>query len=257
MHMNKKQQEVQRKQEDLALKNGLLWVAGAIVLEILLFLLNRYTFHYGTTSAAVNLAVALRTVLKVLRPLGAVAFVGGAVMALLQAKKEKKSVWFLVVSVAGLVVMTCAHVTVVYHEAGMRMLFLLVPVLGGVALSFFLYQREFFLSAVSCVLAALGLWFVRIAGLGLETILVLAAAAVVLMLLLGLKKTDGCLKLAGLEIRLVPEKGNYMTALATTVMALAAVLLAVVAGETIAYYLIFVVGAWLFALLVYYTVKMM
>ena len=41
------------------------------------------------------------------------------------------------------------------------------------------------------------------------------------------------------------------------VAALAVQILAAVAGGTVAYYLIFVVGAWLFALLVYYTVKMM
>ena len=44
---------------------------------------------------------------------------------------------------------------------------------------------------------------------------------------------------------------------AGAVAALAVQILAAVAGGTVAYYLIFVVGAWLFALLVYYTVKMM
>ena len=39
--MNKKQQEEQRRQEDLALMHGLLWVAGAVVLEVMLFFINR------------------------------------------------------------------------------------------------------------------------------------------------------------------------------------------------------------------------
>ena len=40
--MDKKQREERRRQEDIALQRGLLWVAGAIVLEALLVLVNRY-----------------------------------------------------------------------------------------------------------------------------------------------------------------------------------------------------------------------
>ena len=43
-HMNKKNREEQSRQEDQALVRGMLWVVGAIVLEGLLFLVNRYAF---------------------------------------------------------------------------------------------------------------------------------------------------------------------------------------------------------------------
>ena len=72
-----------------------------------------------------------------------------------------------------------------------------------------------------------------------------------------LKKGDGKLVLAGKSLQFAGEKTNYTMPVAGAVAALAVQILAAVAGGTVAYYLIFVVGAWLFALLVYYTVKMM
>ena len=40
--MDKKQREARRHQEDIALQRGLLWVVGAVVLEALLVLVNRF-----------------------------------------------------------------------------------------------------------------------------------------------------------------------------------------------------------------------
>ena len=45
--------------------------------------------------------------------------------------------------------------------------------------------------------------------------------------------------------------------LASCVAAIVMQALAIVAGSAVAYYLIFAMGAWLFALLVYYTVKLL
>ena len=87
--MNKKNREEQSRREDQALVRGMLWVVGAIVLEGLLFLLNRYAFDYNTTMESILLAEKLRVVLKALRIVGLVAFVGGAVAAVMQLKKEQ------------------------------------------------------------------------------------------------------------------------------------------------------------------------
>ena len=65
--MNKKQQEEQRRQEDLALMQGLLWVAGAVVLEVLLFFINRYAFDFDATMQGVTLAETVRGLLGVMR----------------------------------------------------------------------------------------------------------------------------------------------------------------------------------------------
>lgn len=58
----------------------------------------------------------------------------------------------------------CAHVTLAFKGTGVRMLFLLVPAWAGLALVYYLYQKEFFLSAVAVGLSILGLWCVRFGG---------------------------------------------------------------------------------------------
>ena len=134
--MNKKHHEEQSRQEDQALVRGMLWAAGAVVLECLLFLLNRYSFNYDATMEGVLLAESLRVVLKAAFVVGLVAFVVGTVMTVLQLKKGGSCMWTTVVGIAGLVVGLCAHVATTYQSSGVRMLYLLIPVLGGLALSY-------------------------------------------------------------------------------------------------------------------------
>ena len=252
--MNKKRQEEQHRQEDLALQRGMLWAAGAVVLEVLLFLVNRYAFDFDATAEGVAIAEALRTLLSVLRLAGAAACVLGVVLFVMQQmKKMGKNAWPAVIFTAGAVVKVCAHVAVKYQATGMRMLYLLVPAMAGLALSYYIYHREFFVAAVACVLAVLGLWFVRVGGMGAEVIGTVLFCVAVLVAVLKLKKGDGCLK----GVRLLHEKTNYTMILGSCAAAIAVQLLAVVAGSAVAYYLLYAMAAWLFALLVYYTVKML
>lgn len=255
--MDKNQREEQRRQEDQNLVRGMLWVAGAIVLEGLLFLLNRYAFNYTTAMESVLLAEKLRVVLKVLTVAGLAAFAVGAVLAVMQLKKKSGTRWACAVSLGGLIVAICAYVCTVYQGSGVQMLYLLVPVLGALALCYYIYPRDFFLCALPAVAAALGLWFVRAGGIGPEMIATALLCVAVLIAALKLKKNDGALELAGQTCRFVPEKANYTVPMVSAVIALAVQLVAAVAGGTVAYYLIFAMGAWLFALLVYYTVKML
>lgn len=251
--MNKKQQEEQRRQEDLALMHGLLWVAGAVVLEVLLFFINRYAFDFDATMQGVTLAETVRGLLGVMRWAGLAAFVGGGVILGLRLNKGGKTVWAAVAAVAGIVILTCAHVALKYQSTGMRMLYLLVPVLGGLALSFYIYQRDFFLAALPVVMAVLGLWFIRVGGMAPEVVFTVLACAAMLVTVLKLKKNDGMLK----SLRLLPERADYTAALISSVATMTVQLVAAVCGSAVAYYLIFAMGAWLFALLVYHTVKML
>jgi len=255
--MNKKQQEEQRRQEDQALVRGMLWVAGAVVLEGLLFLLNRYAFDYTVTMESILLAERLRLVLEALRAVGLAAFVVGAVTCLMHRKKNGNTRWPGLISLLGLILALCGHVCAVYHDGGVRMLYLLVPVLGGLALCYYIYPRDFFLSALPCVVGALGLWFVRTGGVGLDLLLTVLVCALALAAVLMLKKGDGEVTLAGLKLRIVEGKADYTVPMISAAAALAVQAVAAVVGGTVAYYLIFAMGAWLFALLVYYTVKML
>ena len=72
--MDKKQREARRQQEDIALQRGLLWVVGAVVLEALLVLLNRFYFH-ADLETEVNIYLGLHEVLRVMRMASPVAVV--------------------------------------------------------------------------------------------------------------------------------------------------------------------------------------
>jgi hypothetical protein len=252
--MDNKQKDVRRHQEDAALNRSLLWVGAAIVLEVLLVFLKRYYLEYRMELAAVELAETLGNVLRVLRIAGAVGAVVCLVWAFVQRKDKRRAVLPIVLTAACAAVAVCAHVTVAFQTSGVQMLYLLVAAWAGLALVFYLYQKEFFFAASACGLSILGLWFVRYTGgLSLEVLLCLAGVLLVLVSIFWLKRSDGVF--AGDAV--FPKGANYTVMLVTGIASLLVLAAAAVLGAAIAYYLLFVMAAWLFVLLVYYTVKLM
>lgn len=113
------------------------------------------------------------------------------------------------------------------------------------------------MGASACGMSVLALWFARYgAGGRTETLLLLAAIAVVTAAAFWLKKTDGALP-GKSTLRFLPEQTNYTVLLVTCLASLAVVIGAMLASGPVAYYLMFVMVGWLFALFVYYTVKLM
>ena len=255
--MDRKQREERRRQEDIALQRGLLWVAGAIVLEALLMAVNRYYINYYLTDWEIGLAGMINGLLNFLRFAAPVATGAALGCALWRLKSGKRFGLALVVSLAMGAVSVCVHVIVKFQGPGLSMLFWLVVAWAVLALVYYIYQREFFVAAAACGMSVLALWFVRYDRNGLaESILVLAAIAVVTAAVVWMKKSGGTLP-GKQAIRFLPEDTNYAVALATCAASLAAPIAALLLGGTAAYYLIFVMVAWLFALFVYYTVKLM
>ena len=254
--MDKKQREARRRQEDLALNRALLWVGGAIVLEVLLLLVNRYYINFRVTE--VDAASFLSVALRVLRIAGAAAAVICLVWSVIQFRKGGKAALPTVLTLASAALAICSHVAVSFQQSGMRMLFLLVPAWAGLALVYYLYHRDFFLAAAAVGMSILGLWFIRYgAGANLEAALTLAAIALVGAAVLWLKKHNGLLHRAdGSAVRVLSKNTSYPVILLSCLASLAAVAVGMIAPSA-AYYLIFVMAAWLFALLVYYTVKLM
>lgn len=144
--MDKKQREARRQQEDIALQRGLLWVVGAVVLEALLVLLNRFYFH-ADLETEVNIYLGLHEVLRVMRMASPVAVVLALVWTAWQLKQGKKFGLPLIVTIALAAVAVCVHVTLKYGTNGMSMLYWLVIAWAVLALVFYIYQREFFLGA--------------------------------------------------------------------------------------------------------------
>lgn len=65
--MDKNQREERRRQEDIALNRGLLWVGAAILMELLLMLVNKYYINYYSTVESINMVYAFDAGLKAVR----------------------------------------------------------------------------------------------------------------------------------------------------------------------------------------------
>lgn len=249
------QREAQQRKEDQALNRGLLWVCGAVVLEALLLLVNRYYFNASLSNPEPMLM--LHSLMKALRIGGLVVGVAAILWMVFQIRKGRKATLPLVVAVVGVALALCSYVVLTYDQSGMQMLFLLVPAWGGLALVYYLYQREFFLGASASGLSVMGLWFARYGG-KLESLIALAAVFAITGLVLWLKKNGGKVQRKdGKSLRVLSKKTSYPVILASCLLGIAFMVLSLVMGGTIVYYLILVMIAWLFALLVYYTVKLM
>ena len=252
--MDKKQREARRQQEDIALQRGLLWVAGAAVLEILLVLLNRFYINFYVSSEF-QIFDTLDKILRVVHMVVPAAAMLALLWTVWQLKQKKPYALQLILTIALAAVSICVHVAIKFRGDGMSMLYWLVIAWAVLAMVFYIYQREFFLGASACGMSVLALWFVRYGGRP-EALLLTAAILIVGLAALWLKKNDGALDGKD-ELRFLPKGCSYVVLLVTCAASLAAVAAAMLAGSTVAYYLVYVMIAWLFALFVYYTVKLM
>ena len=254
--MDKNQREVRLRQEDADLNRGLLWVVGAVLLECLLMVVNRWYINFYP--AEIGVAEAILNVMRVLRLGGGVVGILALVWAALCFHRGGKAGWPAVAGLVLLALAVCSHVTLSYEKNGVRMLFMLVPAWAALALVYYLYQPECFLAVTAGGFGAVGLWFVRFGGMTVDVALCLVGAVLVALVTLGLKKSDGALMRAGgKKVQWAPQGISYALVLASCVLGVLVVVAVAALGSNVAYYLMFAMVAWLFALVVYYTVKMM
>ena len=253
--MDKNQREARRRQEDKALNHGLLWVAGAVVLEAVLIFVNRY--YINIKGYEIDTALLIHSIMVAIRIGGFVVGAAALAWAVLQfCRGGKASLPFIGCLVCWALAL-CCHVVIGFNKSGMQMLLLLVPALAGLALVFYLYQREFFLAATASGMAALALWFVRFSAM-VPVVILAVGILLVGAAALWLKKNGGLVRRpSGEEIRFMSKNTSYALILASCLIGLAAVAASLLLGSTVAYYLVFAMVAWMFALLVYYTVKLM
>lgn len=142
-----------------------------------------------------------------------------------------------------------------------RYLSVLVPVVAVLALVYYLFQRDFFCISVISACGILSLLLYRWLFWNHPTMircgyvlafLLLAAAAAAFFLL---QRGKGPLPL-GVD-KLVPRDANYPLLYATCALNALLLALTLILGSAAAYYLIFVLVAWLFIMAVYYIVKLM
>ena len=101
--MDKNQREVRLRQEDADLNRGLLWVVGAVLLECLLMVVNRWYINFYP--AEIGVAEAILNVMRVLRLGGGVVGILALVWAALCFHRGGKAGWPAVV---GLVLLALA-----------------------------------------------------------------------------------------------------------------------------------------------------
>ncbi len=258
--MNKKEQEkLQReRQEDVVLNKVIWWVVGAVVLEFLMLLLNRYYVHY--TPADIPLAQALRTVFRVLAvalPIGTAALAAWTVSLRRQGKKAGLA-GGLTAAAAALSV--CAIAVALFSGSGIQLLYTAIPTVAVLALIYYLYQRDFFVAAALCAMGLLGVHVIPRSdlsalvsyGYGVLAAVVLAAAVV---LVRKLQTGDGALTVSGKTREIFSRSANYAMLYVTCGVVAAVLIAALVMGSVALLYGILV--AWLLIMAVYYTVRLM
>lgn len=255
---------IRNKQEDIALTRALIWFGAAMVLEFLLLLVNKYYINFTADSASISLAMVLSSVIKITTVLG---LLGAAVCGFFGWKHIKdKGVFpflWLVLTATALAVGISSGLIVLFYRAAVELLYILVPAMAVLALVYYLYQREFFFSACASGVGLLGLWLVR-KNSGAHNLVVILYTALgvvsllaILLLVLNLKKNQGILTIKGNQLPILSKQCNYLPVFLSCAFGLLALAAGLLLGSTVAFYLLFVLLAWLFVLLVYYTVKMM
>jgi len=262
--MDNSKKAERRKQEDIALNHALLWFAAAVVLEFLVLLVNNYYIGFSSAPSSIAIAKACSVAIKIVCPVALLAAVFGGFWCW-KRWKAVGTIPFLAVllTVSVLVAGVGAGLIILYYDAAVQLLCLLVPAGAVLAFLFYLYQKDFFLSACAIGVGLLGLWLVRKNGGNHDLIvnLYMVLGALVLLgaaiLVSRLSKEKGVLSVKGTQYRVLAARANYMLMLVSCVISLAAMLGGLLLGSAVAFYLLFVLLAWLFVLLVYYTVKLM
>ena len=257
--MNKKEQQAQRaKQEDVVLNKVLWWIVGSVILEALLLLLNRVYVNY--TASEIEFAYSLRGVFKVLAIVLPICFVVLAGLWLAARKSGKLVKLTGVLALIALILAVCAVIVRIFDVSGVKFLYIAVPVVAVLALIYYLYQREFFVSAVFCALGLLGIKLLpRVRGAYLVgyayavALAVLLVAAVVLFRMM--QKSQGKLTVKGAPVQVFPKGANYALLYVTCALVAVVAIAAVMMGALTLLYGVLV--AWLLILAVYYTVRLM
>lgn len=262
--MDKKKQAAIKKQEDIALNRAMLWFAVAMVLEVLVLFLDKYYIGFTTDGASIALAQRLHVVIRVVT---VVALAFGVAFALwckhASSKRGELAFGPFLLSVAAFALGISGGLIVLLYAAAVELLCVVVPALGVLALIYYLYQKEFFLSGLCSGIGLLGLWLVRRGSARLDlsiTILVVVGMVVLaaaLVLTICLKKKGGVLCTKCRCEGWFNKQTNYLPMILSCVFGLLALAACLVLGSAAAFYLLFGLLAWLLVLLVYYTVKLM
>ena len=257
--MDKRERAERAKQEDAILNRVLIWIAGSVVLEALLLLLDRYYVNTRVSELAIKQGLyQMFGVLVIVLP---IAFLACAAWWVFTWRKGERRLLPQILSTVLLILSVCAVVARLYpNKTGISALYVGVPCLAVLALVYYLYQHEFFLVTLLGAMSGLGLWLldrregheiVVYAYLALE-VLILAA---VVFFTRKLQASGGLLSVKGKLVRVFSKNSNYAMLYASCAVALLVQAAALALGAMMVLYGVVIV--WLLAMAVYYTVRLM
>ncbi|MBQ1351916.1 MAG: hypothetical protein IIY71_04250 [Oscillospiraceae bacterium] len=252
-----KKQSSAAKRDEMIFNKILIMFLVAFVAEVICLVLNRLYLYAGTFMTA-------HTIVRVISYVSIAVAVLGIILFITRLKREKASLgaFLFLAGAAGWV--ACQWMEYFYPH-GAKYLCYLIPVILVLGLIYYIYPRDCFASVVLGTVVLLVLWTARRAWGNVNrmgTLWVLAAVAAVVLAVCGLlawrlSKSDGMAKLFGRSYRVLSKKAKYPLLYATCILGIAALLAAMLLGPVAAYFLLFLLGAYLIILIVYYTTKLM
>ncbi|MBR3704404.1 MAG: hypothetical protein IKM11_02830 [Oscillospiraceae bacterium] len=253
-HAHHKQDAQRQEQERIALSRIFNTFLIGLAAECYLFIVYR-----GYIAGSIDSLLMWDNILHILKWLGLVALAGGCGVAIAKKNDAKLRTSGIISAIAGAFFAVSGWVMTSFFDTGVLTMCTIVPILTVLMLIFFLYQRDCFASTVLlsgslftiwvCEKGLIGLWRTAVVA---GAVAVIAALAVFALLIRVMQKNDG--KLGKWQIML-PEC-NYPVLYAVTAVCVAVIALTLLV-PAISYYLVWAAVIALFAVLAYYTTKLM
>lgn len=260
--MDKREKERLRRQEDEALNKLIWWVCGSAALFLLLIVAKRYRVNF--TKDEVGLAMGVFTAAQVMTFVALALAAAGVVLAVLRGRNGKPwgklagaAVFFSGLSVCALAIWQDGSGNKIDLAA------LLAVIVAVLAMAYYLYQRDFFVIAVTVAVDIVGVWLFSRVGQSSWRYLFLAMAVVLVVAgvicLAYLKKSRGIVKVGEQEVRIFLVRANYPLMMVSGVLMVAVLIAAqFLMGSGIPVTVFYAVPvAWALIMAVYYTVKLM
>ena len=253
---DKGKREQRHEKEDATFNRMLLWLAGVVVVELVILLVKQIYVNFIAGALGANI---LSHFFHVFSFLGAALVVAGLVWVVLSSRNGKSVVLPGACTGAAAGLWVLSVLSYFLYDVGLAIMMLLPAAAAVLIVIFFLYQRVFFLNALLTAGGLLALWIHRqyfadrptmVTALFVGGFVLLAVA---LVLTFVLRASGG--KLGGLS--LMPPDTSYVITWITCAVTALTMALALALGTTAAYYLLFALVAWVFIQAVFYTVKLM
>lgn len=251
---DKEKRQHRQRTEDAAFNRMLFCLLGVILAEAVILLVKR--FYVDVTGSNLGVALALDNIFSVFVYAGLILAILGVVWCVWKYKKSQSIRLPLICTVAVACLWIITLFAYCFYDIGVKLLVALPFAAAVLILIYFLYQRSFFVSALLTGFGMAELWCLRqvqntLVKVGFVAGWIILIAVAVLTYLL--KKNGGKLG----KLKLVSDPKSYVPCWITCAVVLVATLLGFILGAGVAYYLIYVLVAWLFCMAVYFTVKMM